>query len=167
MHLKEQGLNSENFVGINLEKKIGLIGGTSYTGENKKLAFTLYNYWMPLEKKLSLHCGASVNKSGESILFLGLSGTGKTSLITHFLLSPRFENFKIAVTGCTNKAVGVLESSFFKMNQNNKEEDKVVPLDDEKAIEFWKKRDKDLEEYMKQAQELWNDSCTTPRKNNE
>ena len=53
------------------------------------------------------------------------------------------------------------------MNQNNKEEDKVVPLDDEKAIEFWKKRDKDLEEYMKQAQELWNDSCTTPRKNNE
>jgi phosphoenolpyruvate carboxykinase (ATP) len=79
---KEQGLNSENFVSIHLEKKLGLIGGTSYTGENKKLAFTLYNYWMPLEKKLSLHCGASVNKSGESILFLGLSGTGKTSLST-------------------------------------------------------------------------------------
>ncbi len=79
---KSQGLNSENFVSINLEKKLGLIGGTSYTGENKKLAFTLYNYWMPLEKKLSLHCGASVNKSGESILFLGLSGTGKTSLST-------------------------------------------------------------------------------------
>ncbi len=79
---KEQSLNSENFVGINLEKKIGLIGGTSYTGENKKLAFTLYNYWMPLEKKLSLHCGASVNSKDESILFLGLSGTGKTSLST-------------------------------------------------------------------------------------
>ena len=79
---KEQGLNSENFVSINLERKLGLIGGTSYTGENKKLAFTLYNYWMPLEDKLSLHCGASVNKKGESILFLGLSGTGKTSLST-------------------------------------------------------------------------------------
>jgi phosphoenolpyruvate carboxykinase (ATP) len=79
---KEQGLNSENFVSIHLEKKLGLIGGTSYTGENKKLAFTLYNYWMPLENKVSLHCGASVNKKGESILFLGLSGTGKTSLST-------------------------------------------------------------------------------------
>lgn len=79
---KDQKLNSENFVSIDLEKKLGLIGGTSYTGENKKLAFTLYNYWMPLEKKLSLHCGASVNNKDESILFLGLSGTGKTSLST-------------------------------------------------------------------------------------
>lgn len=79
---KDQKLNSENFVTIDLEKKLGLIGGTSYTGENKKLAFTLYNYWMPLEKKLSLHCGASVNNKDESILFLGLSGTGKTSLST-------------------------------------------------------------------------------------
>jgi phosphoenolpyruvate carboxykinase (ATP) len=79
---KKQGLNSENFVSIDLERKLGLIGGTSYTGENKKLAFTLYNYWMPIQKKLSLHCGASVNKKGESILFLGLSGTGKTSLST-------------------------------------------------------------------------------------
>jgi len=79
---KDQGLNSENFVGIHLEKKLGLIGGTSYTGENKKLIFTLYNYWMPLKRKLSLHCGASVNHKNESILFLGLSGTGKTSLST-------------------------------------------------------------------------------------
>jgi len=79
---KEQNLNSENFVAINLEKKLGLIGGTSYTGENKKLVFTLYNYWMPLEKKVSLHCGASVNSKNEAILFLGLSGTGKTSLST-------------------------------------------------------------------------------------
>ncbi len=79
---REQKLNSENFVAINLEKKLGLIGGTSYTGENKKMVFTLYNYWMPLENKLSLHCGASVNNSNETILFLGLSGTGKTSLST-------------------------------------------------------------------------------------
>jgi phosphoenolpyruvate carboxykinase (ATP) len=79
---QEQKLNSENFVAINLEKKLGLIGGTSYTGENKKMVFTLYNYWMPLEKKLSLHCGASVNNKNETILFLGLSGTGKTSLST-------------------------------------------------------------------------------------
>lgn len=79
---KEQKLNSENFVAINLEKKLGLIGGTSYTGENKKMVFTLYNYWMPLEKKVSLHCGASVNSKNEAILFLGLSGTGKTSLST-------------------------------------------------------------------------------------
>ena len=79
---KEQKLNSENFVAINLEKKLGLIGGTSYTGENKKMVFTLYNYWMPLENKVSLHCGASVNNKNETILFLGLSGTGKTSLST-------------------------------------------------------------------------------------
>lgn len=79
---KSQSLNSENFVSINLEKKLGLIGGTSYTGENKKLVFTLYNYWMPLENKLSLHCGASVNSKGESVLLLGGSGTGKTSFST-------------------------------------------------------------------------------------
>ncbi len=82
MNWKEQKLNSENFVAINLENKKGLIGGTSYTGENKKLIFTLYNYWMPLENKISLHCGASVNSQGESVLLSGLSGTGKTSFST-------------------------------------------------------------------------------------
>lgn len=79
---EKQGLNSENFVAINIEKRLGLIGGTSYTGENKKLVFTLYNYWMPIHNKLSLHCGASVNSKGESVLLLGGSGTGKTSFST-------------------------------------------------------------------------------------
>jgi hypothetical protein len=44
------------------------------------------------------------------------------------------------------------------------DEYQVVPLDDEKAKEFWKKREESLAEYRKQAMELWNDSCTTPRK---
>jgi len=61
------------------------------------------------------------NKSKKNKLFLltGFAGTGKTSLIAHFMTSPKLENYKIAVTGCTNKAVGVLESSFLKMNSTN------------------------------------------------
>ena len=60
------------------------------------------------------------------------------------------------------------ESKGWRKRQiTNKIQDEVGSLDDPKAKEFWKKRDEALEEYMKQAQELWNDSCTTPRKNNE
>lgn len=79
---KEQNLNSDTCIAINLEKSQGIIANTLYTGELKKLAFTLYNYWMPLENKISLHCGASVNSQGNTVLLLGGSGTGKTSMAT-------------------------------------------------------------------------------------
>ncbi|MFZ2889285.1 phosphoenolpyruvate carboxykinase (ATP), partial [Sulfuricurvum sp.] len=53
---KEHGLNSDVFIVFNIEEKIAIIGGTWYTGELKKGVFTLMNYWLPLENKLSMHC---------------------------------------------------------------------------------------------------------------
>ncbi|MEO0202214.1 MAG: phosphoenolpyruvate carboxykinase (ATP) [candidate division WOR-3 bacterium] len=73
---------SEVFIILNLTKKIILIGGTSYAGEIKKSVFTFLNYYYPKVGILSMHCGSNVGKNGDSALFFGLSGTGKTSLST-------------------------------------------------------------------------------------
>jgi phosphoenolpyruvate carboxykinase (ATP) len=72
--------NSEAFILVNFEKKLVLIGGTSYGGEIKKSAFTLMNFMMPEKKVLPMHCSANINKSGETVIYFGLSGTGKTTL---------------------------------------------------------------------------------------
>jgi phosphoenolpyruvate carboxykinase (ATP) len=78
---KEHKLNSEVCVAIDVERKLAVIMGTWYGGENKKLIFSLMNYWLPLEGTMSMHCSASVDMNGEnSALFFGLSGTGKTTL---------------------------------------------------------------------------------------
>ncbi len=79
---RKHALNSEVFVVFNVEKNIALIGGTFYGGEMKKGIFTMMNYWLPLENKLSMHCSANVGKGGDVALFFGLSGTGKTTLST-------------------------------------------------------------------------------------
>lgn len=79
---QKQGLNSDVFVVFNIEKNIAIIGGTWYGGEMKKGMFTMMNYWLPLEKILSMHCSANVGKKGDVALFFGLSGTGKTTLST-------------------------------------------------------------------------------------
>ncbi len=79
---KEHGLNSEVFVVFNVEDNRAIIGGTWYGGEIKKGIFTMMNYWLPLEGKLSMHCSANVGKEGDVCLFFGLSGTGKTTLST-------------------------------------------------------------------------------------
>ena len=79
---KEHGLNSEVFVVFNVEDGVGIIGGTWYGGEMKKGIFSMMNYWLPLEGKLSMHCSANVGKEGDVCLFFGLSGTGKTTLST-------------------------------------------------------------------------------------
>jgi phosphoenolpyruvate carboxykinase (ATP) len=78
---QEHGLNSEVCVAIDVEKKTAVIMGTWYGGENKKLIFSLMNYWLPMEGTLPMHCSASVDMKGENAaLFFGLSGTGKTTL---------------------------------------------------------------------------------------
>jgi len=77
---KEHGLNSEVAVAFNLEKKVAVILGTEYGGENKKGIFSLMNYWLPLEGYMAMHCSANVGKNGDAALFFGLSGTGKTTL---------------------------------------------------------------------------------------
>ncbi len=77
---EEDGTNSEVFIVLNLEKRMILIGGTSYAGEIKKSIFTTLNYLLPLKGVLSMHCSANVGKNGDTALFFGLSGTGKTTL---------------------------------------------------------------------------------------
>ncbi len=79
---KEMGMNSEVFVLFNIEENIAIIGGTWYGGEMKKGIFSMMNYWLPLEKKMAMHCSANVGKDGDTCLFFGLSGTGKTTLST-------------------------------------------------------------------------------------
>jgi len=79
---KEHGLHSDVFVVFNIEENVALIGGTWYGGEMKKGIFSMMNYWLPLEGKLSMHCSANVGKDDDVCLFFGLSGTGKTTLST-------------------------------------------------------------------------------------
>ena len=79
---KEDGLNSDIFIAFNVEENIAVMTGTLYGGELKKGIFTMMNYWLPLENKLSMHCSANVGEKGDVALFFGLSGTGKTTLST-------------------------------------------------------------------------------------
>ncbi|MGI9277002.1 MAG: phosphoenolpyruvate carboxykinase (ATP) [Endozoicomonas sp.] len=77
---QEQGLNSENFVAFNLTERIQVIGGTWYGGEMKKGMFAVMNYLLPLRGIASMHCSANVGEKGDTAVFFGLSGTGKTTL---------------------------------------------------------------------------------------
>jgi len=79
---QSQGLNSENFVAFNLTEKMQLIGGTWYGGEMKKGMFSIMNYLLPLKGIASMHCSANIGKDGDTAIFFGLSGTGKTTLST-------------------------------------------------------------------------------------
>ena len=75
------GTRQGNFAIINFTKKMILIGGTGYTGEIKKGIFSVLNCILPHEKKvLSMHCSANTNEEGDTAIFFGLSGTGKTTL---------------------------------------------------------------------------------------
>lgn len=77
---KRQGLNSEVFIAFNVEKNVACIGGTWYGGEMKKGIFSMMNYWLPLQDIMAMHCSANKGKNGDTALFFGLSGTGKTTL---------------------------------------------------------------------------------------
>jgi phosphoenolpyruvate carboxykinase (ATP) len=75
------GTRQPNFAIINFSKKMILIGGTGYAGEMKKGIFSVLNYILPHEREtLSMHCSANVGKDGDTAIFFGLSGTGKTTL---------------------------------------------------------------------------------------
>jgi len=74
------GTRTGTFVVLNLAKRMILIGGTRYAGELKKAMFTVMNYYMPKEGVLSMHCSANIGPAGDTALFFGLSGTGKTTL---------------------------------------------------------------------------------------
>lgn len=75
------GTRQHNFSIINFTKKVILIGGSGYTGEIKKGIFTVLNFVLPHQRNvLSMHCSANIGKDGDTALFFGLSGTGKTTL---------------------------------------------------------------------------------------
>ncbi len=75
------GTRQHNFAVINFTKKMIIIGGTGYTGEIKKGIFSVLNFILPHEKNvLSMHCSANIGKDGDTAVFFGLSGTGKTTL---------------------------------------------------------------------------------------
>lgn len=73
-------INSEAFVILNIDKKMIIIGGTMYCGEMKKSVFSIMNYILAKEKILPMHCSANIGEDGNTALFFGLSGTGKTTL---------------------------------------------------------------------------------------
>jgi phosphoenolpyruvate carboxykinase (ATP) len=74
------GCRSETVIACDFQRKLVLIGGTSYAGETKKSVFTYLNYMMPEMGVMPMHCSANVSHEGESAIFFGLSGTGKTTL---------------------------------------------------------------------------------------
>lgn len=74
------GTRSETVIACNFTKRIVLIGGTSYAGEIKKSVFSYLNYLLPQKHVMPMHCSANVGKDGDSAVFFGLSGTGKTTL---------------------------------------------------------------------------------------
>ncbi|MDP6580096.1 MAG: phosphoenolpyruvate carboxykinase (ATP), partial [Vicinamibacterales bacterium] len=74
------GTDSEAFILLDFSKRLVLIGGTSYAGEIKKSVFSVMNYLLPLRNVMPMHCSANIGPGGDTAVFFGLSGTGKTTL---------------------------------------------------------------------------------------
>jgi phosphoenolpyruvate carboxykinase (ATP) len=74
------GCRSETVIAVNFSEKLILIGGTAYAGEMKKSVFGLLNYMLPTKGIMPMHCSANIGPNGDTAVFFGLSGTGKTTL---------------------------------------------------------------------------------------
>ena len=74
------GTRSETVIAVNLTERMILIGGTAYAGEMKKSVFGILNYLLPTQGVMPMHCSANIGPNGDTAIFFGLSGTGKTTL---------------------------------------------------------------------------------------
>ncbi|MEP7349274.1 MAG: phosphoenolpyruvate carboxykinase [Sphingorhabdus sp.] len=74
------GCRSETVIAVNFSEKLILIGGTAYAGEMKKSVFGILNYLLPVKGVMPMHCSANIGSNGDTAVFFGLSGTGKTTL---------------------------------------------------------------------------------------
>ena len=77
---RRHGTNSGAFIVVHFTERVVLVGGTAYAGEIKKSIFTALNFVLPARGVLPMHCSANVGAAGDTALFFGLSGTGKTTL---------------------------------------------------------------------------------------
>jgi phosphoenolpyruvate carboxykinase (ATP) len=76
----KHGSRSDVAILVNFGKKLVIIAGTEYAGETKKSIFSILNYTLPLQGVMPMHCSANIGADGDTALFFGLSGTGKTTL---------------------------------------------------------------------------------------
>ncbi len=121
---KELGLNSETAVVFNLTEKMQVIINTWYGGEMKKGMFSYMNYLLPLKGIASMHCSANTNSKGETAIFFGLSGTGKTTLST----DPKRELIGDDEHGWDDEGVFNFEGGCYA---------KVINLDRESEPDIW------------------------------
>ncbi|MGB5078613.1 MAG: phosphoenolpyruvate carboxykinase [Sphingorhabdus sp.] len=77
---ERHGCRSETVIAVNFTEKLILIGGTAYAGEMKKSVFGILNYLLPMKGVMPMHCSANIGANGDTAVFFGLSGTGKTTL---------------------------------------------------------------------------------------
>lgn len=120
----EDGVRQHNFTLVNFTKRIILIGGSAYTGEIKKGIFTVMNYLLPLKGILSMHCSANIGPKGDTAVFFGLSGTGKTTLSA----DPNRNLIGDDEHGWTDSGVFNIEGGCYA---------KVIDLSQEKEPQIW------------------------------
>jgi phosphoenolpyruvate carboxykinase (ATP) len=77
---ERHGTRSGTVIAVNLTERMILIGGTAYAGEMKKSVFSILNYLLPADGVMPMHCSANIGPNGDTAIFFGLSGTGKTTL---------------------------------------------------------------------------------------